>query len=107
MVIEFGSVQKMLQLVCTYSEMFYIVQKRKQNNKTTKHKPETIARTQFLSLVRLRHLQTEISVISISCEFAVVYLYIYIICKGYILSPQMCRCAYAYVKNTIMVPVLS
>ena len=34
MVIEFGSVQKMLQLVCTYSEMFYIVQKRKQNNKT-------------------------------------------------------------------------
>ena len=46
MAIEFGTVQKMLQLVCTYSVVFYILP-RKQNNKTTKHKPETIARTQF------------------------------------------------------------
>ena len=34
MAIEFGSVQKILQLVCTYSVMFYILPKRKQNNKT-------------------------------------------------------------------------
>ena len=33
MAIEFGTVQKMLQLVCTYSVMFYILLKRKQNNK--------------------------------------------------------------------------
>ena len=34
MAIEFGTVQKMLQLVCTYSVVFYILPKRKQNNKT-------------------------------------------------------------------------
>ena len=44
MAIEFGTVQKMSQLVCTYSVMFYILPKEK---KQQKHKPETIARTQF------------------------------------------------------------
>ena len=34
MAIEFGGVQKVLQLVCTYSVMLYILPKRKQNNKT-------------------------------------------------------------------------
>ena len=34
MAIEFGTVQKMLQLVCTFCVVFYILPKRKQNNKT-------------------------------------------------------------------------
>ena len=45
MTIEFGTVQKMSQLVCTYSVMFYILPKEKK--KQQKHTPETIARIQF------------------------------------------------------------
>ena len=73
MAIEFGSVQKMLQLVCTYSVMFYILPKTKQNNKT-----QTWNNSQNPVLIfgEIKTcLNTNFSYFS--CEFAMVYLYIY------------------------------